>query len=200
MQKKSFQSTPKKHTKFYEKVKRDDFKADYPRFPSIETVTELNDNDKTKFLDLTHFMHLTPHVVHYKATLLRAFQIFRTMGLRHLVVVKGNNIVVGIITRKDLAHAEDSILEKKHKPHLTTVLSSTSESDAAEEDTNLQQISHATTSPPSSFTSSSAHVTPTPDAFEAYGRALGMDFPSGFKRPQNLQKNIQSSTSDSDSD
>lgn len=118
----------KKHNKFYEKVTLEDFKADYPRFPGVET-TNLSESDKDKFLDLTHFMHLTPHVVHYKATLLRVFQIFRTMGLRHLVVVKGNNNVVGIITRKDLAHAEDSIQEKRGKPHLTAILSSTSESD-----------------------------------------------------------------------
>lgn len=37
-----------------------------------------------------------------KFSLYRAFLIFRTMGLRHLVVVDEFNCIKGIITRKDL--------------------------------------------------------------------------------------------------
>eukprot|EP01126_Amoeba_proteus_P013612 TRINITY_DN15824_c0_g1_i3.p1 TRINITY_DN15824_c0_g1~~TRINITY_DN15824_c0_g1_i3.p1 ORF type:complete len:202 (-),score=43.84 TRINITY_DN15824_c0_g1_i3:126-731(-) len=132
LMKKNFQATQLKRKKFYEKVSWEDFKSDYPRFPPIASV-KLTQEEKSCYLDLTHFMHLTPHTVHYNATLLRVFQIFRTMGLRHLLVVKGSNKVVGIITRKDLACAEEQRLprEKQRLVEISTSDSSSEEDDAA---------------------------------------------------------------------
>ena len=38
------------------------------------------------------------------ASIQRTYRVFRTLGLRHLVVVDAGNKVRGIITRKDLDH------------------------------------------------------------------------------------------------
>eukprot|EP01126_Amoeba_proteus_P001122 TRINITY_DN10321_c0_g1_i2.p1 TRINITY_DN10321_c0_g1~~TRINITY_DN10321_c0_g1_i2.p1 ORF type:complete len:614 (+),score=131.55 TRINITY_DN10321_c0_g1_i2:736-2577(+) len=138
LKKKPFQLTPQKRKRYYSKVSSEDFKTDYPRFPSIDTVS-ITESELVKYMDLSHFMHITPHTVHYKATLLRVFQIFRTMGLRHLLVVKGNNKLVGIITRKDLVHAEDSLLKKKqdHGGNLSVVSLRDSDNDDGIEDVSI---------------------------------------------------------------
>jgi hypothetical protein len=47
-------------------------------------------------------------------SLLRAYQLFRAQGLRHLVVVNRTNCVCGILTRKDLmsGNIEEVLLQK----------------------------------------------------------------------------------------
>jgi len=96
-------------------------------------------------------MHLTPHVIHYKATLLRVFQIFRTMGLRHLLVVKADNKVVGIITRKDLANAEESIQERKRNPHKMELSSADEDSDGEWETTPRKRNGGSANTTPRDF-------------------------------------------------
>ena len=54
-------------------------------------------------IDLRHFMNLSPYTCIESVSFARLFNLFRSMGLRHLVVVNENNKVVGIVTRKDLA-------------------------------------------------------------------------------------------------
>jgi uncharacterized membrane protein YgcG len=55
------------------------------------------------FADLSPYINLAPLTVRDCCPLGRVFTHFRTMGLRHAVVVDRHNAVVGIITRKDLA-------------------------------------------------------------------------------------------------
>eukprot|EP00762_Andalucia_godoyi_P005431 ANDGO_08420.mRNA.1 Chloride channel protein C len=64
-------------------------------------------------IDLRPFMHTAPITVSPRFSVSRAFQLFRTMGMRHLSVVDDENRVVGMITRKDLMeHRVEEIYEK----------------------------------------------------------------------------------------
>lgn len=67
-------------------------------------------------VDLTPHINRWPYTLGPTATLTRAFQLFRLMGLRHLIITDKNNRVVGIITRKDLVHweVEDHDTEDEH--------------------------------------------------------------------------------------
>lgn len=53
-------------------------------------------------LDLTPYINMAAHRVPETFSVERAYLLFSTMGLRHLVVVDENNRVRGIVTRKDL--------------------------------------------------------------------------------------------------
>jgi hypothetical protein len=66
----------------------------------------LSEADGRLFADLSPYINLAPLAVRDCCPLSRVFTHFRTMGLRHAVVVDKYNEVVGIITRKDLAKAQ----------------------------------------------------------------------------------------------
>uniref|UniRef100_A0A7R9VET4 Chloride channel protein n=1 Tax=Chlamydomonas euryale TaxID=1486919 RepID=A0A7R9VET4_9CHLO len=53
-------------------------------------------------VDLTPYMNTSTFIVPDSFSLERAYLLFRTMGLRHLVIVDQHNHVKGIVTRKDL--------------------------------------------------------------------------------------------------
>lgn len=80
------------------------FQKSYPRYPKLEQViANLSEEMYKNRVDLRSIMNPTPYTVHYSASFPRIFQIFRSLGLRHLVVIDDRNQVVGMITRKDLA-------------------------------------------------------------------------------------------------
>lgn len=54
------------------------------------------------YIDLTPFINESAMCISEKFSLYRTYMIFRTLGLRHLVVVNDWNQVTGIVTRKDL--------------------------------------------------------------------------------------------------
>ena len=55
-------------------------------------------------MDLGPVMVRSPYVVYADCPLSRAYRLFVTMGLRHLVVVSHeDNSVAGVVTRADLA-------------------------------------------------------------------------------------------------
>jgi chloride channel 7 len=101
LKKKAFHHSPEPLRTFYQRVTLDDFQVEYPRYPPIESV-KLTPEEKMMYLDLTPYMNRTPFIVQDNSSLRRVYTLFRTMGLRHLVVVDKKNSVVGIITRKDL--------------------------------------------------------------------------------------------------
>jgi chloride channel 7 len=105
---KAFQRNPSGTKSYYQPVSLLDFSADYPRFPPISSVN-LGLDDLSQYLDLTPYINQAPFVIQQGSSLSRVFQLFRTMGLRHLVVVDQHNKVVGMITRRDLTHVEDKL-------------------------------------------------------------------------------------------
>ncbi|CAK9865491.1 unnamed protein product [Sphagnum jensenii] len=65
--------------------------------------------DKDLALDLRPWMNRAPITVRAECSARRVYIIFRTLGLRHLCVTDYNNSVIGMITRKDIAEAENSL-------------------------------------------------------------------------------------------
>ena len=56
-------------------------------------------------IDLRGYMQRHPFVVPADASLSRAYRLFRTLGLRHLLVAPACPAAVGLITRKDICEA-----------------------------------------------------------------------------------------------
>jgi CBS domain-containing protein len=88
----------------YEKLNLEAFQKSYPDYPDLDQVVAGLSDEMYKFhVDLRSIMNPTPYIVHHSSGFPRIFQIFRSLGLRHLVVIDDRNQVVGMITRKDLA-------------------------------------------------------------------------------------------------
>ncbi|KAG0726682.1 H(+)/Cl(-) exchange transporter 7 [Chionoecetes opilio] len=77
------------------------FRQSYPRFYTLREV-DLTDDDLECTIDLRPFHNPSPYSVVSCTSLPRIFNLFRALGLRHLVVVNDSNEVVGMVTRKDL--------------------------------------------------------------------------------------------------
>ncbi|TMW67753.1 hypothetical protein Poli38472_007425 [Pythium oligandrum] len=78
-----------------------DLESMYPRFPTIHDI-KLDEDELDLWMDLTPYMNATPHTVQDQTPVPRAFRLFRSLGLRHLVVLNRRHEVRGIVTRKDL--------------------------------------------------------------------------------------------------
>ena len=57
-------------------------------------------------LELARVMNPSPFTVDPLCPLPRVWRLFRSMGLRHLVVLDGDHCVAGIITRADLLRVD----------------------------------------------------------------------------------------------
>ena len=90
------------------------FRDAYPRYYDLEAV-DLLPEDLDCHVDLRPYMNPAPHLASKNMTYPRAFSLFRSLGLRHLVVVGNTNEVMGMITRKDLVkfHAKSEQGEVK---------------------------------------------------------------------------------------
>eukprot|EP00750_Incisomonas_marina_P011693 INCI16404.4.p1 GENE.INCI16404.4~~INCI16404.4.p1 ORF type:complete len:1459 (-),score=252.58 INCI16404.4:108-4484(-) len=77
-----------------------EFERNYPRYPRLDKI-RLTDEEKDMWVDLSPYAGL-PFAVPSVCSLSRTFQLFRTMGLRHIVVTDSEFCVTGIITRKEL--------------------------------------------------------------------------------------------------
>lgn len=78
-----------------------EIESTYPRYPAIHEI-KLDSEEMQLWMDLTPYMNPTPHTVQEQTRVPRAFRLFRSLGLRHLVVLNRENEVRGIISRKDL--------------------------------------------------------------------------------------------------
>ncbi|KAF0689530.1 Aste57867_19033 [Aphanomyces stellatus] len=79
-----------------------DMEATYPNYPEPETAYTLTDSEREHWVDLTPYMNQTPFVIQEEAPFTRAYRLFRSSGLRHLVVVNRHMNVKGLITRREL--------------------------------------------------------------------------------------------------
>lgn len=69
----------------------------------LNLLTELNSDEfSEKYVDLAPYANRSAVCVQKEFSLHRTYIIFRSLGLRHLVVVDEKNQVSGLITRKDL--------------------------------------------------------------------------------------------------
>ena len=98
LKEKAFTTRPEIPKRFYQKVTLEDFSKDYPRFGDIRNI-QLESEEFDMFMDLRPYMSCNLFVVQQDASMMRVFRVFRSLGLRHLIVVNKNNHVVGMITR-----------------------------------------------------------------------------------------------------
>ncbi|ROT66083.1 putative H(+)/Cl(-) exchange transporter 7 [Penaeus vannamei] len=77
------------------------FRLSYPRYYTLDQVN-LDQADMNSTVDLRPFINPSPYSVMACTALPRVFNLFRALGLRHLIVINDNNEVVGMVTRKDL--------------------------------------------------------------------------------------------------
>jgi chloride channel 7 len=77
------------------------FRDSYPRYFPISSIN-VTSEDMPCTVDLRPFANQAPYTVHEDASFPRIFRIFRSLGLRHLVVLNENYKVVGMVTRKDI--------------------------------------------------------------------------------------------------
>ncbi|XP_016419503.1 chloride transport protein 6-like [Sinocyclocheilus rhinocerous] len=90
---------------------------DYPRFPDIHDL-DLALLNPRMIVDVTPYMNPCPYTVSPNTCVSQVFNLFRTMGLRHLPVVNAVGEIVGIITRHNLTH---EFLVAKLRQHYITI-------------------------------------------------------------------------------
>jgi chloride channel 7 len=90
----------------------DDFEGCYPRYPTLPDVRIPQRILMNAWIDLTPYMNPAPYVIQEHSPVSHVFNIFRTMGLRHLCVVNKINEIVGIITRSDLSSLKLQFVEQ----------------------------------------------------------------------------------------
>jgi len=85
------------------KLTYEDFNHDYPRSRDVFDL-DINRIETSDIMDVTSYMDPCPFVVSPVTPLPRVFNLFRTMGLRHLPVINHCGEILGLITRHDLTH------------------------------------------------------------------------------------------------
>uniref|UniRef100_A0A671X739 Chloride channel protein n=1 Tax=Sparus aurata TaxID=8175 RepID=A0A671X739_SPAAU len=90
---------------------------DYPRYPDIHDL-DLTLLNPRMIVDVTPYMNSCPYTVSPNTRISQVFNLFRTMGLRHLPVVNAVGEIVGIITRHNLTQ---EFLVAKLRQHYITI-------------------------------------------------------------------------------
>jgi len=72
----------------------------YPDYPRVEEL-ELSESDRMCWLDLRPYIDIAPLTINENASVSRAYRMFRTLGLRHLIITSHENNISGIATRAD---------------------------------------------------------------------------------------------------
>eukprot|EP01034_Spumella_vulgaris_P041833 gene41833-51852_t len=81
---------------FYDTLERH-----YPHYPDVEAV-KLTEREMHFYMDVRGHMDPSPQIITRETSISRSYMLFRTMGLRHIVVVDGDFNVAGIVTRADM--------------------------------------------------------------------------------------------------
>uniref|UniRef100_A0A8D2GXF6 Chloride channel protein n=1 Tax=Urocitellus parryii TaxID=9999 RepID=A0A8D2GXF6_UROPR len=90
---------------------------DYPRYPDIHDL-DLTLLNPRMIVDVTPYMNPSPFTVSPNTHVSQVFNLFRTMGLRHLPVVNAVGEIVGIITRHNLT---SEFLQARLRQHYQTL-------------------------------------------------------------------------------
>jgi len=82
-------------------VFHDTLERNYPHYPKIEDIS-LSNAEMNCWLDVRPYMDTAPYAINASSSVQRCYRFFRTLGLRHLIVLDGDHRVIGIVTRKDI--------------------------------------------------------------------------------------------------
>lgn len=96
-------------------LKYDVLLQDDPRLPSLDVIERdhLNQDDLNKYVDLSPYLQIAPHTVDGHCSAERAYESFRMIGLRNLLVFDQNHKPIGVIKRSDLFILEDCSIEQE---------------------------------------------------------------------------------------
>jgi chloride channel 7 len=83
-------------------ISYDTLERQYPNFPDVNAIKMKNEKDLSYWLDVRAYMDTSTPMVNETTSIRRCYNLFRTMGLRHICIVDGEMSVVGIITRSDM--------------------------------------------------------------------------------------------------
>ncbi|XP_071147824.1 H(+)/Cl(-) exchange transporter 6-like isoform X1 [Mytilus edulis] len=88
------------------KLSYEEMTEEYPRYPDIYDINQdphllISDN---MVVDLTPYINPCPYTVYPNTPVPQVFNLFRSMGLRHLPVVSHDGQLMGMITRHNLTH------------------------------------------------------------------------------------------------
>merc|ERR1711871_1220421 len=78
-----------------------------------ETIKSRISHPVDNTIDLTQYCDRSPLTVTSNSTVSRAYEVFRKLGLRHLLVLGRDGEVVGMVTRKDLMIFK--LVDQKHR-------------------------------------------------------------------------------------
>jgi chloride channel 7 len=84
--------------------------------PKIEDI-RIDGADRELYMDLRPYCNTAPHTIQETTTVNRAYELFRALGLRILIVTNRYNQCVGVISRDDITNealAQDMITKGKH--------------------------------------------------------------------------------------
>jgi CBS domain-containing protein len=99
-------------------LKYDVLLKDDPSAPCLDRIEQhLNQDDLDKYVDLSPYLQIAPHAVDGHCSAERAYESFRMIGLRSLLVLGPNYKPIGVITRSDLFILEDSSIEEDMGPN-----------------------------------------------------------------------------------
>ena len=88
----------------------------YPDCPSLEDVeSSLTDEDKARYLDLAPYVQIAPYTFEAHGSAERTYELYRTLGLRSLLIVDNNAQPIGEITRRDLYSFQEEEPEVMNK-------------------------------------------------------------------------------------
>jgi len=75
----------------------------YPDGPSLGDVeASLTEEDKSCYLDLAPYVQIAPYTFDAHGSAERTYELYRTLGLRSLIIVDNNAQPIGEVTRRDL--------------------------------------------------------------------------------------------------
>mmetsp|Transcript_47964 Transcript_47964/g.108886 ORF Transcript_47964/g.108886 Transcript_47964/m.108886 type:complete len:1162 (-) Transcript_47964:116-3601(-) len=85
-----------------------------------DRVSAIAASGTEKVLDLSPYVDTSTFTVSHRFKLRYTYELFRTMGLRHLVVVNSSNRVVGMITRENLLERHLKTVTPQSRPRRPT--------------------------------------------------------------------------------
>ena len=99
-----------------------DIEKSYPHYRDVDGVI-LTADERNMFIDLRPYLNPTPATVHVHTHLGTVYNQFKSLALRHLIVVNDCHDVAGIITRHDLmmSNLVDCLRLKERAPTVTPV-------------------------------------------------------------------------------
>ena len=75
----------------------------HPDGPSLEDLeASLTEEDKSCYLDLAPYVQIAPYTFDAHGSAERTYELYRTLGLRSLIIVDNNAQPIGEVTRRDL--------------------------------------------------------------------------------------------------